>query len=113
MFFIDGIKSKRFYINQGVPQGSCLGPIFCTDYNSPIFYVMHAHGKTVYAYADDHQVYSAFSPDNVDVDIESMEECITEIRSWMQRLHLKMNDFKPNIIYCLEHRNSWLIAIRN
>ena len=62
------------FIREGVPQGSCLGPILFTDYTSPVFNVIHAHGKTVHAYADDHQVYSAFSPDNINADIESMEK---------------------------------------
>ena len=52
----------------------------------------------MHAYADDHQVYSAFSPNNVNADIESMEKCITEIRSWMQGMHLKMNDSKAGYI---------------
>ena len=58
--------------------------------------------------------YTVLSPENVDADIESMEKCITEIRSWMQRLHLKMNDCKIEYIYYLEHRkcnNKLLISV--
>ena len=43
---IDGIKSKRLDLKQGVPERSCFGPIFFTDYTSHIFNVIHAHRKT-------------------------------------------------------------------
>ena len=67
-----------------------------TDDSSPICNAMHAHGKTVHA--DDHQFYSDLFPQSVNADTESMEKYITKIRSWMQRMHLKMNDVKAEYI---------------
>ena len=54
---INDTKSEQFKLDQGVPQGSCLGHVVFTDYSSPVFSVIDQHGKLGHAYAGDHQVY--------------------------------------------------------
>ena len=63
--FINGTASEQFKHDQGVPQGSCLGPVEFTEYSSPVFSVIDQHGKLGHAYADDHQVYCGFHPDSL------------------------------------------------
>jgi len=45
-------------------------------------------------YADDTQIYIAVKPHQEDIDaaVESTEQCVTGIRSWMKTNSLKLND---------------------
>ena len=38
--FINGTAPEQFKHDQGVPQGSCLGPVEFTEYSSPVFSVI-------------------------------------------------------------------------
>ena len=82
----------------GVPQGSCLGPVICTVYSSPVFNIIDQHGNQGHACADDHQIYCSFCPVHADEVIRSMEHCIGEIKHWMDSMKLKMNRSKTEYI---------------
>ena len=71
--FINGTASEQFNLDQGVPQGSCLGPVEFTEYSSPVFSVIDQHGKLGHTYADDRQAYCGFHPDSLYSNCESME----------------------------------------
>ena len=51
-------------------------------------------------YADDTQIYITVKPHQEDNDaaVESMEQCVTEIRIWMKTNPLKLNDSKTEVI---------------
>ena len=105
---INGTVSDQFDLDQGVPQGSCLGPVKFMEYSSPVFYALNQHGKLGHAYTDDHQVYCTFHPDSMDSDYESMERCISDIRSWMQSM--KLNDSKTEYILILQNEPTRLLT---
>ena len=88
---INCIVSEQFKLDYGVPQGSYLGSVEFTVYSSPIFSIINQHGKLGHAYADVHQVYCSFQPDSMDINRESMEQCISGIKTWMQGMKLKFN----------------------
>ena len=89
-------KSSRFDLNSGVPQGSCLGPLF-SIYTSELFTIIKQHLPSVHCYANDTQMNLAFKPDDSTAQnnaIAAMEECLHEIRLWMIRDRLLINDDK-------------------
>jgi hypothetical protein len=48
---IDGVKSDKFDINIGVPQGSCLAPLLFSIKTSQLFEIVSNHLPTVHGYA--------------------------------------------------------------
>ena len=85
----------------GVPQGSVLGPIFCTIYSSPIASIARKHGLYVHAYADNTQLYTPFDlndPSDEMLARQRVETCMLEIKSWMSLNKLKLNGEKTEFL---------------
>ncbi len=98
---IDGVRSNVANLAFGVPQGSCLGPVIFTQYASSLFDVVHRHLDDIHGYADDHQIYLAFSPNSLVTQqnaISQMENCLADVKSWMLSFKLKMNDSKTEFL---------------
>jgi hypothetical protein len=91
---IRGTVSEKFDVPHGVPQGSCLGPLLFTIYASKLFDVIEKHLPISHCYADDTQLYIAFSPTEERGESDAviaMERCIEDIRVWMSEDKLIMN----------------------
>ena len=92
---------KRFHLNCGIPQGSCLGPLLFTIYSSSLLDVIRHHLPSVHCYADDTQLYVSFSPaDKMGQSeaIAAMERCVQVIRNWISENRLLMNEAKTEFI---------------
>ena len=92
---VQGSVSEKFDLKWGVPQGSCLGPLLFIFYARELFNVLEAHLPSVHCYADDTQLYLSFRPnDNHGEDdaLKAMELCVQDIRVWLSRDKLFMND---------------------
>ena len=90
---LKGMQSNTFDLPFGVPQGSSLGPVLFTQYDSSLFSIFSKHSVCGHAYADDHQLYTAFSPNLVSLNeaVGCMESCPQDIKSWVISNKLKMN----------------------
>ena len=104
-----GAKSESISLKFGVPQGSVLGPILFTVYTCLLGQIC-ANQVQYHLYADDRQIYLSFKPGSAGVQlaqddcIHCMERCIEEIRNWMARNMLKLNDEKTEFIIFGTHQ---------
>ena len=98
---IQGAKSASFNLKYGVPQGSCLGSLLFSLYASELLTIVSHHLPTPHCYADDTQLYLAFKPDALtkqDPAVAAMEACLRDIRQWMIRDKLMINDEKTEFM---------------
>ena len=104
-----GAKSESISLKFGVPQGSVLGPTLFTLYTCLLGQIC-ANQVQYHLYADDQQIYLSFKPGpegaQLDQDdcIHQMERRIEEIRNWMARNMLKLNDEKTEFIIFETHQ---------
>ena len=101
-----GMHSNTFDLPFGVPQGSFLGPVLFTQYAISLFSIFCNHSVSTHAYADDHQLYMAFSPnlESQNQAVSCMESCLDDVKSWMISNKLKMNDSKAEFIIISSHQ---------
>ena len=70
-------------------------------YTSELFDIVGRHLPSVHSYADDTQLYLAFGP-NVQGDdasaVKAMCDCIMDLRKWMTRDRLMLNDDKTEFL---------------
>ena len=80
--------------NFGGSLGSVLGPILFILYTKPLTTPIRQHSISNQSFADDTQLYNSCRPDQIDVSVQSMENCISDAQTWMPANKLKLNDDK-------------------
>ena len=96
---IDNILSDSVILKSGVPQGSVLGPQQFCSYTRPVGAIVRSHGLSCHFYADDSQIYMHCQPGaELEAAISKIEDCVDDIRRWMGRNKLKLNDEKTEVI---------------
>ena len=63
----------------------------------PLGDVIRRHGINFHSYADDTQLYIAVSPDDTG-PIDSLLNCILDIKSWMAENFLQLNQDKTEVL---------------
>lgn len=82
----------------GVPPDSILGPLLYLLYTAPISDVIASHHLNYHLYADDTQLYLAFETDDVNLAVNRVVNCVSEISCWMEQNDLKLNPEKTDIL---------------
>ena len=95
---VHGKHSTPGSLRYGVPQGSVLGPILFILYTQPLSNVIQHYPVFHQMYADDTQIYKSCRPSEIVDTINSIEQCISNVKTWMFHNKLQMNDDKTEII---------------
>ena len=82
---VKGCDSSSTPLCHGVPQGSVLGPLLFTLYVSPIEDIIKLHGLDAMFYADDTQIYVVLNPKEQAADLQKLEACANDLKSWSQK----------------------------
>ena len=67
----------------------------------PMQRIVRKHGVVYHKYADDTQLYVTYSPNVLGAmqgAVNQLEDCIAEIRGWMIKRMLKLNDNKTEMV---------------
>ena len=91
-------RSEPMAIQYGVPQGSVLGPVLFTVYmgRPTLAFLLEAHGVSYHFSADDMQLY--IRVEDIDEAKHSLSSFMSDLKIWMARRKLKLNDGKTEII---------------
>ena len=88
-------QSEPTALQYGVPQGSVLGPVLFTVYTGTLAFLLEAHGVTTF-FADDTQLY--IKVEDIDETRHRLSSLLSDLKIWMARRKLKLNDGKTEII---------------
>jgi hypothetical protein len=97
---VKGKSSRSVFLPFGVPQGSVLGPVLYTLYNSPLHEIASAHGISDHCYADDEQLYCSFRSTTESGEqrlaFSDLANCVRDTKEWASVNRLKFNDDKTD-----------------
>ena len=97
--------SPEAVLKFGVPQGSVLGPILFTMYTQPLVDILKTHCMSYHRYADDTQIYQSAYVENISELKPATEQCIQDVKIWMNVNKLKLNDSKTEVMLCSNPQN--------
>ena len=98
---INGNYSSDKDLTVSVPQGSCARANIFNLYCSPLHEVIPSD-LLLSGFADDHNVQRSFkasSREEETITLTLMEQCMLNIKCWMDEMWLKMNPAKTEFIY--------------
>ena len=97
---INGTFSAPLAFSCGVPQGSVVGPLLFLLYTGPLARTITRHQGVNYAmYADDTQIYLTMSPRGKVDAVNSLKDCLLDIKVWSANNRLRLNENKSELIH--------------
>ena len=100
--------SEEFILECGVPQRSVIGPRVFTMYSQYVSTIIRCHGLNYHNYADDVQIYMSFDPNepgDAACAIFKITSCVEELRVWLMKNMLKLNDSKTEFFIAASSHN--------
>ena len=95
-------------LDYGLPQGSCVGPQMFSYYTHPLSDIIKHHsGVKFHFYADDTQLYMCVDPrkpGETDRALSTLSACVSNIKAWMSKNMLLLNDEKTEFFVAANHR---------
>ena len=91
-------------LNFGIPQGSVLGPILFILYTKPLTTLIRQHSISNQSFGDDTQLYNSCRPDQIDASVQSMQDCISDLMTWMTANKLQLSDDKTESLLIASNR---------
>ena len=105
---VDSRISAPAPLSFGIPQGSVLGPILFILYTKPLAALIQSHSISDQSFADDSQLYTSCAKSDTDAAIQSIQECISDVKLWMTQNKLKLNDEKTEAL--LFHKKTTVLS---
>ena len=86
----------------GVTQGSVLGPRFFSLYTRQLADIIDKFCIDYHFFADDSELYSCLptEPESALSALRNVESCCRQIKIWMTKNKLKLNEQKTEILLC-------------
>ncbi|KAK7925857.1 hypothetical protein WMY93_008167 [Mugilogobius chulae] len=94
---VDDYSSSSAPLTSGVPQGSILGPVLFSIYMLPLGSIIAKYNLSCHLYADDVQLYLPLLP-NAAPALDSLNNCLLDIKKWLAHNFLHLNDNKTECI---------------
>ena len=97
---INGASSSPCDLNEGVPQGSVMGPLCFSMYTAPLEDEIEKCGISKMVYADDTQIYISIPKHTNHAQvIAQIESCLCKIQEWSLQNSLKLNLGKTEVLH--------------
>ncbi|MCP3849467.1 MAG: reverse transcriptase family protein, partial [Gammaproteobacteria bacterium] len=90
--------SQQSPLSFGVPQGSVLGPVLFVLYTKPLTFLTASHSVSSQSFADDTQLQNSCPPSELHDNIQTVQSCILDVKTWMVQNKLKLNDEKTEVL---------------
>ena len=103
---INNELSQPTLLKFGVPQGSVLGPVLFILYTKPRTTLIRRHSISNQSFTDDTQLHDSCHPDQIDTSVQGMQDCISDVKTWMTSNKLKLNDDKTECLFIVSNWTS-------
>ena len=101
-------RSEPTTLQYGVLQCSVLGPVLFTVYTGTLAFLLEAHGVSYHFFADDTQLY--IRVEDTDEAKHRLSSLLSDLKIWMARRMLKLNDGKTEIIVIWRNLRNIFVA---